>query len=90
MITLALSGFAFSGLCGLYRLLKGPDLADRIIALDLLLIGLMGSIVVDAVRSGQTTYLMVPVVLAIIGFTTTVAGARFIEQPGRSERERRS
>lgn len=79
MITLAVGGFALAGLCGVYRLLAGPDLADRIVALDLLLISLMGSIVVDAVERGDTTYLIVPVVLAIIGFTATVAACRFIE-----------
>ena len=88
MITLAISGFAVAGLCGVYRLLVGPDLADRIIALDLLLVALMGAVVIDAARSGETTYLMVPVVLAIIGFTATVAASRFIEQPERTTAQR--
>ena len=79
MITIAAAGFALAGLCGVYRLLVGPSLADRIIALDLLLISLMGSIVVDAVDRDDTTYLTVPVVLAIIGFTATVSACRFIE-----------
>jgi len=83
MITLAVGGFALAGLCGVYRLLAGPSLADRIVALDLLLLSLMGSLVVDAVERDDTTYLIVPVVLAIIGFTATVAACRFIEHEQR-------
>ena len=79
MTALAMAGFAFAGLCGVYRVLKGPSLADRIMALDLMLTSLMGAIVIDAVQRNDTRYLILPVVLAIIGFTATVAGARFVE-----------
>ena len=84
MITLAVGGFALAGLCGVFRLLAGPTLADRIVALDLLLLSLMGSMIVDAVERNDTTYLIVPVVLAIIGFTATVAACQFIEHEGRN------
>ncbi|MDH4280218.1 MAG: monovalent cation/H+ antiporter complex subunit F [Acidimicrobiia bacterium] len=83
MITVALLAFAFAGLCGVYRLLKGPSLPDRIMALDLLLTSLMGAVVIDAVRRQDTSYLVLPVVLAIIGFTATVAAARFVEDEER-------
>ncbi len=73
------SGFAIAGLCNGYRLLAGPSLADRIIALDVTLISLMGAITVDAARRNDTTNLVLLVVLAIIGFTATVAASRFLE-----------
>ncbi len=79
MITLSLAGFAFAAVCGVIRLLRGPSLADRIIALDLLLLSLMGALVVDAAQRDDLTYLIVPVVLAIVGFTATVVACRFIE-----------
>ncbi len=77
--TLALIGFVVTGLCGGYRLLRGPDLADRIIALDVTLISLMGGIVIDGVLRGDTTNFMLLVVLSIVGFTATVAATRYLE-----------
>ena len=79
MTFVAICGFAIAGLCGAYRLLAGPSLADRIIALDVTLISLMGAITVDAARRDDTTNLIMLVVLAIVGFTATVAATRFIE-----------
>ncbi len=62
------------------RVFRGPRLADRVIALDLLLVALMTSIVVDAADSGAPAGLDLLVVIAIVGFTTTVAVSRFIER----------
>lgn len=71
--------FAIASILGAYRLLIGPSLADRIIALDVVLISLMGGIAVDAARRDDSTFLAITVVLAIIGFTATVTMSRFIE-----------
>lgn len=75
----AICCFGIAGLCGTYRLLVGPTLGDRIIALDVALISLMGAISVDAARRNDTTYLVLLVVIAIVGFTATVAASRFLE-----------
>lgn len=86
MISLfAIYCFLFAGICGAYRLLKGPDLADRIIALDVTLVSLMGAITVDAARQGSDLNLIMLVVLAIIGFTATVSASRFLEQDQTAE-----
>jgi len=84
MTIAAICCFGVAGLCGTYRLLVGPDLADRVMALDLTLISLMGVIAVDAARRDDTTYLVLLVVIAIIGFTATVAASKFIERDGLS------
>lgn len=76
---LAITCFGIAGLCGGYRLLKGPGLADRVMALDVCLVSLMGAVTVDAARRNDNTYLVLLVVLAIIGFTATVAASRFME-----------
>ena len=83
MTTAALGLFVLSGLLGAVRLMKGPQLSDRIVALDVTLISLMGAITVDAARTGRTENLVILVVLAIIGFTATVAASRFIEHDHR-------
>lgn len=80
MISLfAIACFLVAGICGAYRLLIGPDLADRIIALDITLISFMGAITVDAARRGDSLNLIMLVVLAIIGFAATVSATRFME-----------
>jgi multisubunit Na+/H+ antiporter MnhF subunit len=55
-------------------------MADRVIALDLLLVTLMTAIVVDAVATGDAVLFNVLAVIAIIGFTATVAVARFMDR----------
>jgi len=81
MITaIAISCFVVAGMCGAYRILVGPDLADRVIAFDVALISFMGAITVDAARRESSTNLNMLVVIAIIGFTATVAASRFLER----------
>jgi len=80
MTTLAICGFVIAGLCGAWRLLAGPSLPDRVIALDVTLISLMGAITVDAARRDDTTNLIMLVVLSIIGFTATVSASLFLER----------
>jgi multicomponent Na+:H+ antiporter subunit F len=77
--------FVVAGACALVRLLRGPTLADRVVALDVALISLMAGIAVDAAATGDSSALVLPAVIAIIGFTTTVAVSRFIERQGSGE-----
>lgn len=77
---IALAAFAVTGACAGIRLLQGPTLADRVIALDVALISLMGAIASQSATSGSTVYLELLVVIAIVGFTATVAATRFIER----------
>lgn len=79
MTTAAIALFCAAGLIGAYRLLVGPSLADRIIALDVTLISFMGALAVHAAATNDPTNLIILIVLAIIGFTATVAAARFLQ-----------
>jgi multicomponent Na+:H+ antiporter subunit F len=79
MITaVAIGGFVLAGLCALVRVLVGPSLADRMAALDVVLLSAMGAIAVDAARRDDPSALIVLVVMAVVGFTATVAVARYI------------
>lgn len=80
VVVLAYSGLVIAAAAAVYRLVIGPTLADRVIALDLLLVALMTGIVVDAAYRDTTIWLNLLVVIAIIGFTATVAVSRFMEQ----------
>ena len=73
-------GIAF--LLTFVRLVLGPTLPDRVIALDLIGIITVGMIAVHAIESEQTIYLIVAVVLALIAFLGTVAFAFFISRGG--------
>jgi multicomponent Na+:H+ antiporter subunit F len=70
------------GLFG-YRLLIGPTLADRINALNGLLVVGTSAVAASAVQTGRGAFLPVLVVVALVGFIGTATVARFIESRGR-------
>ncbi len=78
IIGIAISMFALTALAAIIRVVRGPHLADRVIALDVALVALMAAIATHAAETGTTTYLSIVAVVAIVGFTATVALARFI------------
>lgn len=65
---------------GFIRLIKGPSLADRVVALDLMTVLIVAFCGLYAMLSGVQAFLDVAIVLALIGFLATVAFARFIER----------
>lgn len=64
------------------RLVRGPYLPDRVVALDLISVLAMGFIIVYAVRFNQPNFLDVAIVLALITFLGTVAFAYYLELRG--------
>lgn len=62
------------------RLVRGPSLPDRVIALDLLATTSMGIIAVYAVSANQPVLLDAAVVLALLSFLGTVAFAYYLQQ----------
>jgi multicomponent Na+:H+ antiporter subunit F len=67
------------------RLVRGPTLPDRVVALDLLSALIVGFISVLAIETGQRILLEVAIVLALIAFLGTVAFARYLERRARAE-----
>lgn len=66
----------------LLRLVRGPDLANRVVALDILSVLAVGIAASAAVLSGDDVYLDVALILSLLAFVSTVAFARFAEQGG--------
>ncbi|EBA11044.1 monovalent cation/H+ antiporter complex subunit F [Roseobacter sp. CCS2] len=62
------------------RLAKGPTLADRVVALDMMTILIIAVCGVVAVATGVFAMLDVALVLALVGFLATVALARYAER----------
>lgn len=80
--TACLAILCVAGLLCVTRLVRGSSLADRVIALDSLLVTIVSGVAVQAARSGRGTFLDVLVVAALIAFIGTVTVARFIEHRG--------
>lgn len=76
MIALVLLGLAL--LISVIRVVIGPTLADRVLALDLLTVVAMGFVGAIAIRTGLTLYLDVAIGLALLGFLATIAFARYM------------
>ena len=62
------------------RLVKGPTLPDRIVAMDLFGVLVVGLIVVLAGWSGVRATLDAAIVIALIGFLGTIAYATYVER----------
>jgi multicomponent K+:H+ antiporter subunit F len=60
----------------------GPTLTDRIVALDGLLIVMVAAIITAAVRDGSGLGIDVVLVVALVGFVSTAAAARFVARRG--------
>lgn len=73
---------AVSGLACLGRLVWGPSLADRVIALDALLVAVAVAIGVWTAGTGDGTYITALLVVALVAFIGTTTVARFIEKRG--------
>ncbi|MEM1072677.1 MAG: monovalent cation/H+ antiporter complex subunit F [Planctomycetota bacterium] len=67
-------------LASLFRLIRGPTLADRVVALDLIGFMLLGVLGVFAIVTQRESLLFVAVVAAIILFLGTAAFALFLER----------
>jgi multicomponent Na+:H+ antiporter subunit F len=65
-----------------WRLLRGPSLPDRVIALDLIGTIAAGAIGVYAVTQEEPVYIFVAIVLALVLFVGTVAFAFHLEKGG--------
>ena len=77
-ITLVTLGVAL--LIAFIRLVKGPTLPDRIVAMDLFGVLVIGVIVVLAGWSGVRATLDAAIVIALIGFLGTIAYATYVER----------
>jgi multicomponent Na+:H+ antiporter subunit F len=67
----------------LARLVQGPSLPDRIVALDLLTLLAVGVIALFAIREDKPVFLDAAIALALVAFLGTVAYARFLERRDR-------
>lgn len=75
-ITLGL--FALAMALNLYRLLRGPGVTDRILALDTLYVNSIALLLLVGLRQGSTIYFEAALVIAMLGLMGTVVLSKFV------------
>ena len=82
MITIALAFcflcFGIGLLVTLWRIVVGPGSADRILALDTMVINVIALILIYGIWRGTQVYFEAALLIALVGFVSTVAYCRFI------------
>jgi multicomponent K+:H+ antiporter subunit F len=76
MIAQIMLGLAM--LCTVYRLAVGPRAQDRVLCLDTLYVNAMLLLLTFGIRSGSTLYFEAALIIALLGFVSTVALAKFL------------
>jgi multicomponent K+:H+ antiporter subunit F len=74
----AIGATALAMLMNLYRLLVGPDAPTRVLALDTLVINAIALVVLAGIYFGTEIYFEVALLLAMVGFLTTVAFCKYM------------
>ena len=63
-----------------WRLLRGPDAVDRVLALDTLYINVVALVILLGLRMGSALLFEAALIVALLGFVSTVALARFLSR----------
>ena len=82
MIALAYLLLSAAAILFVVRMLIGPSVADRVIALDGLLVTILGGVLVYAAWVDSGVSVDTVLVVALLGFVATGVVARYIEQRG--------
>jgi multicomponent K+:H+ antiporter subunit F len=77
-IKIALASIAVSMILVIYRLIKGPDAPDRILALDTLYVNAVALLIVLGIYDSSSIYFESALLIALMGFVATVALARYL------------
>ncbi|TXL68992.1 K+/H+ antiporter subunit F [Zeimonas arvi] len=80
VLPFAIGAFALAILLSAWRLLRGPDLPDRILALDTLYINALALLVLAGLQYGTNLYFEVALVMSMLGFIGTVVLSRFLSR----------
>ena len=64
--------------CNTYRLIRGPRAQDRVLCLDAMYVNAMLLVLTVGIRTGSSLYFEAALAIAIIGFVSSVALAKFL------------
>ena len=78
LLIMAGTMFLIAMACNLWRLLVGPDAADRVLALDTLYINAVALLVLTSISYGKQLFYEAAILIALLGFVGTVSLAKFL------------
>jgi multisubunit Na+/H+ antiporter MnhF subunit len=79
------AAYGFLAVLNLYRLLKGPTAADRMVAADAADILVCCAMVLFALYSGRGIYLDIAIISAVLGIVDTMLVGRFLSRKRREQ-----
>jgi len=77
-VTIAFVMMTLALLLNLWRLLRGPTALDRVVALDTMYINAVAVLVLLGVRRGSSLYFEAALLIAMMGFVSTVALCKYL------------
>ena len=77
-LAFAFGCFGLALLLALWRVVRGPGIADRVLAVDTLFINAIGLIILYGIAGGTQLYFEAAMIIAMLGFVSTVAYARYM------------
>ncbi|HEX7709111.1 MAG TPA: monovalent cation/H+ antiporter complex subunit F [Thermoanaerobaculia bacterium] len=80
VIEICFAMLSISLVLALIRLILGPGLPDRVVALDLIAVIVVGMIIVYDIATEMPVFLDAAIMLALVGFAGTVAFAKYLER----------
>lgn len=88
MMTISLILFAVAIGIAVLRIILGPSMPDRVLALDVIGVNLISSIAVISILLNTKAFLEVILILGILSFIGTIAYSKFVERGVIVERKR--
>lgn len=77
-LSLAQVMLGLSMICATCRIVLGPRAQDRVLGLDCLYVNAMLMLLVFGIQTGRTLYFEAALIISLLGFTSTLALAKFL------------
>jgi multicomponent Na+:H+ antiporter subunit F len=90
LIVAGLASYGIAIAVAVIRMVIGPTLPDRVLALDIIGVKLISCVAIVSVMLSTTAFLDVILILGILAFISTIAFARYLERGVIIERKRDS
>ena len=78
VLLIVFSMIGLSLLLNLWRLIIGPSVPDRVLALDTMYINVIALIILYSIRMGTGLYFEAALLIAMLGFISTVAVCKYL------------
>jgi multicomponent Na+:H+ antiporter subunit F len=88
VLNLSIGMISIGLVISLIRMVRGPHLADRVVAVDLMAIQMVGFITLYSIAKGETLFLDVAIAVGLVAFLNTVAFGRYLERISKNQKSR--